>query len=193
HAATRWEARVGQVFAAILIAGGLWGVLGGSVPADAPLVARVILRGDLWQILIGFFLFRGASEAYASAAARERLTGRTVRELMGSVPPALPSDLALDEALVRVQERPSLLWPVGAPIVGGLTLAQIDGVPEHLWHATSVIDVAHAADRVTISADAGLDVVLERLSAAPGGMLIVVEGGRAVGLVTPSLVAGLTL
>jgi Zn-dependent protease len=185
HRATRWAARVGQAFGIALIAWGLSGILGvGPVLR----VGRVAFGADLWEVLIGFFLLRGASAAYSQAELRERLAARTVRQLMGSVPSTLPAELPLAEAVRAVQTRPSVLWPVGVPLVGAVNLERFDGVPGDRWQSTPVGAIAYPAQDVTVRADQPLDDVLERLADAPGAMLLVVDGDRVVGLLTPSLV-----
>jgi Zn-dependent protease len=181
HQATRWAARVGQVFAGLLIALGL--------------AAFVTQRGGgldgLWEVLIGVFLLRGASSSHKRAQLRERLEGRRVADVMGSVPPPVAAHWTLAQALPQVQQRPSLLWPVDDPVVGGLLLEQIDAVPSHDWDTTLVIDIAHPVERVTVPVDAALDEAVARMAESPHNMLIVVDHGRAVGLLTPSLVADL--
>jgi Zn-dependent protease len=179
HQATRWAARVGQVFASLLIALGLlaFATQGGGG-----------LDG-LWEVLIGIFLFRGAAASHKRARMRERLEGRGVVDVMGSVPPALQAQWTLTDALHQVQQRPSLLWPVDDPVSGGLLLEQIDAVPSERWPTTLVRDVALAAEAITVSATASLDEALAKMAAAPHNMVIVVDNGRAVGLLTPSLVA----
>jgi Zn-dependent protease len=191
HAATRWAARVGQGFAGLLVAGGLYGLLGGPNPASLPLAVRIVLQGGLWQILIGVFLFRGAASAYGSASARQRLTDRTAREVMGSVPETLPIQLSLDEAVERLHQRPSLLWPVGSPVMGGLTMERIDAVPQPAWSTTTAGETAWPVESVAVDANESMDVVVERLQAAASRMLLVTEGGKAVGLITPSLLGEL--
>ena len=176
HQSTRWAARVGQVFAGALIAWGLYEFSAGGG------------YGGLWNVLIGFFLFRGATASYQRARLREQLESRTVSQLMGSVPPALASTTTLRQALLQLQERPSLLWPVGDPLQGGLLLSQIDAVPDHLWDEVTVGEVAHGADEVALDVDEGLEAALARMATSPQNMLIVTEGGRAVGLLTPSLI-----
>jgi len=180
HLATRWSARVGQAFAVVLMAYGLWqfSASGGGFTG-------------VWYVLIGFFLLRGASDAHRRARSQERAAAVTARALMGTVPPTLPADMPLREAVERVAERPSLLWPVGDPLVGGLTLARIDDVPASEWDVVVTGRVAAAAADVTIDADAPAAEVLERLAQAPDQMLIVTEHGRPVGLVTASLVSHL--
>ena len=181
HKATRWAARVGQVFAALLIALGL--------------AAFVTQRGGgfdgLWEVLIGAFLFRGASASHKRAALRERLEGRRIADVMGSVPPPLSPQWSLAQALPQVQQRPSLLWPVDDPVRGGVLLEQIDAIPSDRWEATLVGQIAHAAADVTVEVEESLDTAVTRMAEAPHNMLIVVSQGRPVGLLTPSLVSGL--
>lgn len=180
HQATRWAARVGQLFALTLGLYGLWRFVG---PERGSF-------GGVWEILLAWFLFRGATDSHRAAQARERLARRTVRQAMGSVPETLPSDLPLAQAVRRVQERPSLLWPVGVPLVGVVRLAQIDAVPDADWPSTMVGQVALPLEGRTVTADTPMDTTLEALSAAPERMLVVTEDGRAIGLLTPSLAAG---
>lgn len=179
HRATRWAARVGQVFALSLIVIGIAGFLD----------VRVLPIGGLWEVLIGFFLLRGATDAHRRARLRERLSQRTVRQLMGRVPPTLPANLPVGGAVEHVSSRPSLLWPVGSPLIGGITLAQLDRVPSEAWATTTVGQVAFGLDRITIDADAPVDEALNRIAEAPGNMLLVMSGSAPVGLLTPSLVA----
>lgn len=181
HKATRWAARVGQGFAGLLIALGL--------------AAFVTQRGGgfdgLWEVLIGVFLFRGATASHKRAVLREGLEGRRIADVMGSVPPSLPAQWTLAQALPEVQQRPSLLWPVDDPVRGGVLLEQIDAVPSEQWERTLVGQIAHDADAVTVDIDEPLDTAVTRMADAPHNMLIVVAQGRPVGLLTPSLVTGL--
>jgi Zn-dependent protease len=177
HQSTRWAARVGQVFAGALIAYGLYGFSAGGG------------YGGLWNVLIGFFLFRGATASYQRARLRERLDSRTVGQLMGSVPPHLEPSATLREALQVVQERPSLLWPVGNPVQGGLLLSQIDAVPDRLWDQVTVAEIAYGASEVALDVGQGLEAALTQMASAPQNMIIITEGGRAVGLLTPSLIS----
>lgn len=175
HAATRWAARVGQGFAGLLAAyGALTMALGGGF-------------GGLWEVFLGVFLWRGAAQSHQRARTRERFASQRVRDVMGSVPPALDPSWTLAQALERIQEKPSLLWPVGDPVVGGLTLAEIDAVADVHWDERTVGGSCLPAARVVVDVDAGMDEALERLRDAPHPMLLAVRDGRAVGLLTPSL------
>ena len=176
HQATRWAARVGQAFAALLIVYGAVGFASGGS------------GGDLWNVLIGFFLFRGATTSHRRAQIRERVVARTVRDIMGSVPPALPPAATVREALELVQQRPSLLWPVGDPVQGTLLLASIDAVAAEHWDTTRASDIAYEASISTVTADADLDSAIDLMVNSPDNMLVVTDNGCAVGLLTPSLV-----
>lgn len=181
HRSTRWAARVGQVFAGAVIVSGLTGFATGGGAGF----------GGLWEVFIGFFLFQGATSSHKRARLRESLEQVTVRQLMGSVPLPLSPDWPLSQALPLMQERPSLLWPVGDPVTGTLLLKHVDAVPSERWETTRVGDIAHPPQTSTVRSDAPVDEVLDMLSDAPDNMLVVVEeDGRPVGLLTPSLMAG---
>jgi CBS domain-containing protein len=140
----------------------------------------------LWGGLIGYFLLRSSIDAYRAARLRERLGRTRVRDLMGSVPPTVPADVNLDELVVRLQQRPSILWPVGRPLLGGVKLEDLDRVPRREWSRTTVTDVL--ARDVFVDADTPMDEALDLLSVTRDRMLIVVRQGEPVGLLTPSLV-----
>lgn len=169
--ATRWAARVGQVLA---VGFGIW----------------MLQLGSVWNAIIAFFLFSGATQAYKSASARERVVARPLRDVMGSVPPALDAGMSLQEAAERMQERPSLLWPVGDPVRGGVLLPNLEEVADADRPFTRVVDVALPAEQVAVDVETPLDEAVRRLLQAPGQMLVVVEDGHPVGLLTPSLVTG---
>jgi CBS domain-containing protein len=106
---------------------------------------------------------------------------------MGSVPQTLDPDMPLPEAALRMRQRPSLPWPVGAPLVGVMLLERINAAAD--WRLLSVREVMLPPEGRTVTADTPMDTALDALSRAPEQVLVVTDGGRAVGLLTPSLVA----
>ena len=178
HAATRWAARGGQLFAIALGGLGLWALLSGAGGG----------LGGLWELLIAVFLFKGAADAHARARLRERLAALTARDVMGTAPPALDGATSLDDAYLRVQDRPTILWPIGDPVGGAVALDDFDRVPRDRWWRTRLEDIAYPAAAVTIDAEASMEEVLDRIVHAPRQMLLVTAAGRPVGLLTPSLV-----
>jgi CBS domain-containing protein len=189
YQATRLAATVGQAFAALLLLGAVLSLIDLSFVEARQL--RVVLRWisalGLWGGLIGFFLLRSSIDAYRSARLRERLGRTRVRDLMGSVPPTVPADISLSELVIRLQQRPSILWPVGRPLLGGVKLEDLDRVPRREWAHTTVQSVIERD--VFVDADTPMDQAFDRLSLARDRMLIVVRDGEPVGLLTPSLVA----
>lgn len=194
--ATRLAAGVGQAFASLLLLGAVLELLVALLDLDGvpffeprPVwVAAQVLAGlGLWGGLIGVFLLRASSDARGVAVRRERLARRRVGDLMGGVPPTVPHGARLDEIAVRLQQRPSVLWPVGRPLIGAVRLGDLDAVPRDRWDRTRIEDVA--ARDVFIAEDLPMDEAVDRLARARDRMLIVVRDGEPVGLLTPSLVA----
>jgi Zn-dependent protease len=186
--ATRLAARIGQAFAALLLVGAVLSVTGMPdlrVPIVGPVV-RLAAELGLWGGLIGLFLLRSSVDAHGAARRREQLSRRRVRDLMGAVPPTLPSGALLADVDDRLQQRPSVLWPVGRPLIGGMTLEDLNGVPRERWTETTV-DAIVERD-VFIAEDAPMDEAVERMIRARGQMLIAVRDGEPVGLLTPRVV-----
>lgn len=187
--ATRLAAAVGQAFAALLLLGALLSLTGVPVfePRAVWLLLRYLAAMGLWGGLIGYFLLSSSLDAYRSARSRERLGRRRVRDLMGTVPPTVPADLSLSDVVVRLQQRPSILWPVGRPLIGGIRLEDLDGVARGDWALTAVGDVVERD--VFVPDDTPMDEALDLLTRTRDRMLIAVRDGEPVGLLTPSLVA----
>lgn len=187
--ATRVAAGVGQAFAATLLLGAVLSLFDVSAVEPRPLrlALRLLSALGLWGGLVGFFLLRSSVSAYRAARLRERLGRTRARDLMGSVPPTVPADISLDQLVVRLQQRPSILWPVGRPLLGGVRLEDLDRVPRRDWSHTTVTDVLERD--VFVDEDTPMDQALDKLVAARDRMLIVVRNGEPVGLLTPSLVA----
>jgi CBS domain-containing protein len=187
--ATRLAARIGQAFAALLLLGAVLSVTGVPdlrVPIIGPVVGFAARYLGLWGGLIGAFLLRSSVDAHGVARRRERLSRQRVRDLMGSVPPTVPSGALLADVGERLHERPSVLWPVGRPLIGGVTLGDLNGVPRDRWAVTPVDAVARRD--VCIADDVPMDEAVARLFHVPDQMLIVVHDGEPVGLLTPGAV-----
>jgi Zn-dependent protease len=97
--ATRISAYLGQAFAALLIAYGIY-----------ILFALDDSIGGLWAIVLGYLLGSSARAAIAQSAFTERLAGVTVADIMDSEPVTVPADLpagrAFDEYFLRYQGWP---------------------------------------------------------------------------------------
>jgi CBS domain-containing protein len=122
--ATRFAARLGRVFAYILIALGAYLFL---VQND--------LIGGIWLVFIGLFLAQAARTAEFQTAVSSRIEGLRVADVMDAEPVAIPEDLPLDRALDEFFLR--YRWP-WFPVVdelgrftGLVTHDAIESVPEH--------------------------------------------------------------
>ncbi len=89
--ATRWAARAGVVIGALMIAYGLYSLLGRGA-----LFSGYI--GPLWFAFIGFFVFQASQMAGRQSRAESSLTGVRVGELMALPPTWIPGDITLRKA-----------------------------------------------------------------------------------------------
>ena len=170
HRATTVAARVGQAIGLLVAASGAWFLLRFSDP------------GYLWTILIGWEVNRGA--AAELAAARARQAARTpLREVMTPPPPAIPAELSLRQArdsfldghegeAFPVMENGRLLGFVSSREVGEASPERKVG--EFVFEEPGAVE---AAPNETIQD------VMERLGNRQWQAILVVDGGRLVGVV----------
>jgi CBS domain-containing protein len=92
--ATRFSARIGQGFAVLMIAYGLYQLLGGDT-------------WGLWTIMLGWLLGSAARSAIVQSAFTDQLEGITVADLMDAEPVTIPADLpaarAYEDFFLRYQ------------------------------------------------------------------------------------------
>jgi Zn-dependent protease/predicted transcriptional regulator len=163
--ATRVATLVGKVFA------GMFAVFG-------------LLSGNLLLLLVGFFVWMGASAEGAQLALRESLCDQPVRGFMAPPSPAVDTRDTLDVAAARMREARRLMLPVldGELVRGVLTLDALRRVPSARWTHTTVSQVNLPVPTVS-PGDDGF-TVLTRLRGIGLAELPVVEEGRLVGSVS---------
>jgi Zn-dependent protease len=112
HAATKLAAYMGQAFAALMMA---YGVYVGLATADWSLGFQEGLRSadwfsGLWYLILGWMLFDAARAAVAQSTFVTRLEGITAGDIMDAEPVVIPADLpvarAYDEFFLRYQGWP---------------------------------------------------------------------------------------
>ena len=177
--ATRFAATLGQGFAYLFIAFGIFLVLQGEV-----------IFG-VWLGLIGFILGSAARGAVVQTELAGRIEGITVADVMDADPVAIPQDASVEQALDEFFLR--YRWP-WFPVVdaahrylGLLQRGAADAVPEGRRQTAMV------AEFVTTDSDGGLRVELD----APiesllgnenlrrlGGLAAVDDEGRLRGVIT---------
>lgn len=173
-------ARAGRVVAMVLIVLGLLEFLAGG------------LVGGVWLAFIGWFIFAAARDEEAQVTTRQALSGLSVADAMTVRPHTAPAWLSVQEFIERyvLGDRHSA-YPVVEPdgsIVGLVSLRQLRDVAPARRATTTVREIALPLHSVpTASPDEPLSVLIERLAAlGHGSRALVMDGGEAVGIVTPS-------
>lgn len=174
-------ANAGRVFGFVLIALGL------------VQFAFTAALGGLWLVLIGWFLTTAASAEQQHAQIRGALGGLRVRDVMTPDPTVVPWDLSLERFVEDFVfgHRYSTFPVVGdeRPI-GLMTLNRAKEVPAADRAHRLLHEVACPPDEVAMaSPEEDLVDVLPRMSGCADGRVVVVEGGRVVGIISPRDVA----
>ena len=170
---TKIAARGGQLVGGLLALAGL--VLVGST-------------GDIsnaWFALIGWFLFRAASEALVDVDRRRLLETAVARDVMSAPPPIIPADLPLGEAVERyLEDHDGEAFPVmeDGNVIGFVSMRTADGkeVDRPVREAIGAL-----GDTVVAGPDDRLDQVTDRLEEARGQTVLIMEEGRLVGVIEP--------
>jgi Zn-dependent protease/predicted transcriptional regulator len=172
--ATQIASRFGSGFGIVLI------VLGGINLISGHVV------GGFWYVLIGFFLYNAAAQAYAQLLVRRVLEGEPVRRFMSRDPVTVAPDLSVqtfvDEYLYRYLHD---MFPVSrdSKVVGCLSTRQLGKVPRSEWAQTPVADLMNpCSSENTIQADSDAAKALSKMNQTGESRLLVMEGDRLVGI-----------
>ena len=178
--ATRIAARIGMGFAYLLIAYGL-----------ATFVFAGSLIGGVWSVFLGWFLLSAARAEETGGMIRQALSGISVREVMTPNPEQAPDDISVEDALhgYALASRHSTFptHDAGGRLSGLLTMAALKNVEPEARATTLVKQVTCPLASVATAGPA--DPVTNLLGVAEGcseGRTLVVDGGRLVGIVSPS-------
>jgi len=163
--ATRKAARVGRYFA---IGMGIFG----------------LLSFNLILMLIAFIIYIGASEEEQSTVISESLSGVTVRQVMTSSVEVVHPDISAQRLLDLMLATRHMGFPVvELGLVGIVTLSDVQKVQRDRLQFTRVRSIM-TREVVTVGPDRSAAEALKLMSQRKIGRLIVVEGGRIVGIVT---------
>ena len=151
--ATRFAARLGRIFAFLMIGvGALWFLYGNAI-------------GGIWLVFIGFFLSQAARSAELQTAITSRIEGVRVQDVMDSEPVAVAEDLPLDRALDEYFLRYRWPWfPVVDSVgrfTGLVTQQSVEGIPEAIRGGRTVGSVMARDDAGGLAT--GLEQPLESL------------------------------
>lgn len=178
--ATRIAARIGMGFAYLLIAFGL-----------ATFVFAGSVVGGVWSVFLGWFLLSAARSEETGGLIRQALSGITVAQVMTPDPVQAPDDISVEDALHRyvLASRHSTLptHDAGGRLSGLLTLTALKNVAPAARPTTLIKEIICPLDKVSTAGSA--DPITNLLAGSAGcseGRTLVVDGGRLVGIVSPS-------
>jgi Zn-dependent protease len=179
NSATRFAATLGQGFAWLLIAFGLFLLIDGD-----PV-------GGIWLGILGFVLYQSARAAQVQSQVASRISGMTVGDVMDREPVAIPEQLSVAEALDHYFLR--YRWP-WFPVVdaaqrlrGLLKRGAADAVPEVRRPSATVGEVTESdpGGELLVREDAPLESLLGNEQLRRLGALMAVDAdGRLRGVIT---------
>ncbi len=180
--ATRLATTAGRGFGYLMILAGLWFLWQGA------------LINGMWLAFIGWFLANAASNSWRQFVSRQILADVPVERALQPLPPPVEAD----RVLADVVDEPFLRAGVGAVpvlregrLVGVLSVEDVAEVPPPERATTRVAAVMTPIEEVSaVPLHSSLDGVLGRLRAGNGTRLLVLDGERLVGILTPHDVVG---
>jgi Zn-dependent protease/CBS domain-containing protein len=183
--ATRIAARIGMGFAYLLIAYGL-----------ATFVFTGSVIGGVWSVFLGWFLLGAARSEEAGGLIRQALSGISVRDVMTPNPEQAPDTISVEDALhgYVLASRHSTVptHDASGRLSGLLTLAALKNVAPEARTTTLIKDIA--CPLASVSTVGPTDPAVNLLGVSDGcseGRTLVVDGGRLVGIVSPSDISAL--
>jgi len=179
--ATRAAVQGGKVVAGFLIAGGLVIVMNGDL-------------GGLWYAAIGWFLFQAATASGAQAIVRRVLSGLVASDVMSPRLVTMADDTTLDQAVDEFFLRyDHTAFPVNdsdGTTLGILTLRGIRQVPREEWPVRQAWSaMTRLEDACTVEAATPMDEVLRQLTESEEQRVLVLDGDRVVGIISPRDIA----
>jgi len=178
--ATRIAARIGMLFAYLLIAYGL-----------ATFIFAGSLVSGVWSVFLGWFLLSAARAEEAGGLIRQALAGVTVAQLMTPNPVQASDDISVEDALhgYILASRHSTFptHDAAGRLSGLLTLTALKNVAPGARPTTLIKQIICPVDKVSSAGPAdSISNLLAVSNDCSEGRSLVVDGGRLVGIVSPS-------
>jgi Zn-dependent protease/predicted transcriptional regulator len=177
--ATVTAARAGRIFAFVLVGLGLLEFFAGGV------------LGGIWLVFLGWFLLSAARAEEESTRLERSLAGVRVGDVMTADPIVAPQDTSIASLIdMYVFTHRCSAFPLqdaSGQVSGLVTLGQIKAVPEEQRSTTAAAAVATPIGDVPRAApDEPLLEVMKRLDPRGPGRVLVFDGDRLVGIVSPT-------
>jgi Zn-dependent protease len=178
YRATSSAALLGRICAFVMIGLGL-----------VALFAQGALTG-LWLIFLGWFLMSAARNEESLVFMRGALAGLRVGDVMSRDPTLAPGWITVEEFMRSYLPERRIAYPLktfDGALDGMVTLNRLAQVPVEERHTRRVRDVGTGMDDVAKASPAEPVVaVLDRFSPSDDGQVLVIDGGRLVGMLSPS-------
>ncbi len=178
--ATRIAARIGMLFAYLLTAYGL-----------ATFIFAGSLIGGVWSVFLGWFLLSAARSEEVGGLIRQALAGIAVAQVMTPNPVQAPDDISVEDALhgYVLASRHSTFptHDAAGRLSGLLTLTALKNVEPGARPTTLIRQIICPLEKVSTASPA--DPISNLLAVSDGcseGRTLVVDGGRLVGIISPS-------
>jgi Zn-dependent protease/CBS domain-containing protein len=174
--ATRVAILVGQVVAYLIVLGGIWLFIVGS------------LFSGIWIGFLGWFLLSGAQSAHTQLMLDTMFKGVSVGQTMNSNPVTVPANISLqklvDEFLLPHGWRGAFVMQTDQ-LVGLITLCDVRHTPREQWGQTPVGHVMTPVERLhVVSPQQKIREVVPLMVAQDINQLAVVQDGRLVGVLS---------
>jgi Zn-dependent protease/predicted transcriptional regulator len=176
----RWATRVasglGSGFGMFLVVVGIVYFLGGA-----------FIQG-VWYFLIGLFIRNASESSYKQILIRNALSGEEIDRFMKSYPVTVPTSITIDQLVNDYFYRYHYkMFPVseGDGLLGCVTPQQVKEVPKEEWKNHTVKEVlAPCSGENTIAPHTDAMQALSLMNRTGNSRLLVVEGGRLLGIIT---------
>ncbi|MEM9002295.1 MAG: site-2 protease family protein [Cyanobacteria bacterium P01_F01_bin.86] len=173
-----FASRTGQVIGWLAVGVGLASLLGIST------------YGNVWTLLMGWFLLSNANRSAQSATVQQRLHGLTAEDALVAESPIVSSHTSIrtfvDEVLLANQGtwRKFLVVDENEHLVGTLPVDALRDVPRDRWEITAIGNIMHEPEvLVTVNFDEPLLDVVKLLEQKQLPLLAVIrENGKLLGL-----------
>ncbi len=146
------------------------------------------LIGNLFLVLIAFFIYMGASQEYQANVVRDVFSDFSVSDLMTREVVSVRPELTLTELMDRMMKERHSGYPVvdaGGDLVGCVTMGDIHDRSQGAPDEERVADIM-SHELITVRPDEDLFAAFKKLSEADIGRLFVVVDGEIAGILTRS-------
>lgn len=146
-----------------------------------------LIFGNFLLILIGFFIFIGATQEFQNTLLKNTLSGATISDLMTENVKTVAPDMPIAALLDKMFEEKHTGYPVMEKdnLVGCVTLTDIKQLNDEEKKRMRVADIM-STDLIQVTPGEELDNAFEKLMKKNIGRLLVVEENELKGIVTRS-------